>query len=129
MRLNGLSRERDLVEFRAAIRLAREIARQPAFDFCRGPEVSPGPEVTSDADLDAYVRANASSAYHPCGTARMGSDEMAVTDPEARVHGVEGLRVVDASLIPTIPNGNINAPCMMIGEKVAHMILGRDTPD
>ena len=123
--LNGLSHERDLVEFRAAIRMAREIAAQSAFDFCRGAELSPGADVKSDADLDAYVRQNANSAYHPCGTARMGSDAMAVTDPEARVHGIDGLRVADASLMPTITNGNTNAPSMMIGEKVASMIKQR----
>ncbi|MDJ0631166.1 MAG: choline dehydrogenase [Rhodobacter sp.] len=123
--LNGLSSEKDFRDFRAAIRIAREIASQKAFDFCRGLEVEPGPEVTSDADLDAYVRANAGSAYHPCGTCKMGTDEMAVVDPTARVHGIEGLRVADASIMPSIPNGNINAPTMMIGERVAHMILGR----
>ena len=122
MVLNGLSQERDFEEFRAAIRIARDIARQPAFDFCRGPEVSPGPDVTSDADLDEYVRNNANSAYHPCGTAKMGSDAMSVVDPQARVHGVERLRVADASIMPSITNGNINAPSMMIGERVAHMI-------
>ncbi|MEM8633018.1 MAG: choline dehydrogenase [Pseudomonadota bacterium] len=125
IQLNGLATDKDLAEFRAAIALARDIAAQPAFDFCRGPEVSPGPEVTSDADLDAYVRANANSAYHPCGTAKLGKDQMAVVDPEARVHGIEGLRIADASIMPTITNGNINAPAMMIGEKVAHMMLGR----
>ncbi|MDJ0824440.1 MAG: choline dehydrogenase [Rhodobacter sp.] len=123
--LNGLSSAKDFKDFRTAIGIAREIAAQPAFDFCRGPEMEPGSEVTSDADLDAYVRANAGSAYHPCGTCKMGTDAMAVVDPEARVHGVEGLRVADASIMPSIPNGNINAPSMMIGEKVAHMIMGR----
>lgn len=122
IRLNGLSHKRDFADFRAAIRIAREIARQPAFDFCRGPEISPGPDAVSDADLDAYVRANANSAYHPCGTCRIGPDDMAVVDSEARVHGVEGLRVADASIMPAITNGNINAPAMMIGEKVARMI-------
>ena len=124
IQLNGLNHDQDFVEFREAIRLGREIAAQRAFDFCRGPEVFPGPEVTSNEDIDNFVRANAGSAYHPCGTARMGTDELAVVDPEARVHGIEGLRVVDASIIPSITNGNINAPCMMIGERVAHMILG-----
>lgn len=124
--LNGLSDPEDLRRFRAGIRIAREIAAQAGFDFCRGPEVSPGPDVTTDADLDAYVRANANSAYHACGTARMGTDVLAVTDPQARVHGVGGLRVADASIIPVITNGNINAPSMMIGERVAHMILGRE---
>ena len=122
IRMNGLRHDRDFAEFRSAIRIAREIAAQKALDFCRGPEVSPGPDVTSDADLDAYVRQNANSAYHPCGTCKMGTDEMAVVDPEARVRGIEGLRVADASIMPAITNGNINAPSMMIGEKVAQMI-------
>ena len=123
IRLNGLSLERDRVEFRDCIRLAREIAAQPAFDFCRGPEVSPGPEVRSDKDLDAYVRANANSAYHPCGSCKIGRDEMAVVDPALRVHGVDALRIADASVMPTITNGNINAVCLMIGARAADLIL------
>ena len=122
--LNGLQREQDLVEFRACVRLSRELARQSAFDFCRGPEVEPGPGVVSDADIDAYVRASANSAYHPCGSCRMGSDEDAVVDPQARVRGIEGLRVADASIMPSITSGNINAPSMMIGERVAGQMLG-----
>lgn len=122
--LNGLSSERDRTEFRAGIRLTREIAAQSAFDFCRGPEVSPGPEVRSDAAIDAYVRANANSAYHPCGSCKMGVDDLAVVDPKLRVYGIEGLRVADASIMPAITNGNINAPCMMIGERAADLIRG-----
>ncbi|MGI9390114.1 MAG: choline dehydrogenase [Boseongicola sp.] len=125
IQLNGLSTDEDMRLFRRAIAIAREIAAQPAFDFCRGPEVAPGADVTSDADLDAYVRANANSAYHPCGTAKMGADELAVVDVEGRIHGVDGLRIADASIMPTITNGNINAPVMMIGEKIAAHILGR----
>ena len=125
IQLNGLSTDEDMRLFRSAIGIARDIAHQPAFDFCRGPEVSPGAEVTSDSNLDAYVRANANSAYHPCGTAKIGDDEMAVVDAEGRVHGVEGLRIADASIMPTITNGNINAPVMMIGEKIAAHVLGR----
>ena len=124
--LNGLSTEDDRAVFRAAIEIARDIASQPAFDFCRGVELSPGADVTSGPEIDEYVRNNANSAYHPCGTARMGNDEHAVTAPDARVHGIDGLRVADASIMPTITNGNINAPSMMIGEKVARMILGPD---
>ncbi|MEM6480085.1 MAG: choline dehydrogenase, partial [Pseudomonadota bacterium] len=107
----GLAHEEDFVEFREAIRLGREMAAQKAFDFCRGPEIFPGPDVKSNDEIDAVVRAHAGSAYHPCGTARMGLDDGAVVDPEGRVHGIEGLRVVDASIIPSITNGNINAPC------------------
>ena len=123
IQMNGLSNERELEEFRIAIGIAREMAAQSAFDFCQGQEVSPGENIQSDRDLDQYIRQNANSAYHPCGTAKMGSDEMSVVDYEAKVHGVEGLRVADASIMPAITNGNINAPCMMIGERVAHMIM------
>ena len=93
-----------------------------AFDFCRGPEVSPGPDVVSNADIDAYVRENANSAYHPCGTCKIGNDEMSVVDSELRVHGIESLRVADASVMPFITNGNINAPSLMIGERAAAML-------
>lgn len=124
--LNGLSDPNDLPRFRAAIAIARDIASQSAFDFCRGPEVSPGPDVTNDDDLDAYVRANANSAYHPCGTCKIGTDNMAVVDSLGRVHGIEGLRVADASIMPLITNGNINAPALMIGEKIAHHIIMGD---
>ena len=129
IQLNGLSQERDRVEFRHCIRLAREIAAQPAFDFCRGPEVSPGPEVRSDNDIDAYVRANANSAYHPCGSCRIGNDEMAVVDPRLRVNGIERLRVADASVMPTITNGNINAVCFLIGAMAADLILRGSSRD
>ena len=125
--LNGLSDPNDLPRFRAAIAIARDIAAQTAFNFCRGPEVSPGPEVTSDTDLDDYIRANANSAYHPCGTCKIGTDDMAVVDSHGRVHGVDGLRVADASIMPLITNGNINAPALMIGEKIAHHVIMGDT--
>ena len=128
IRLNGLASARDVEEFRQCIQIAREIAAMPAFDFCRGPEVSPGPEVVSDADIDAYVRDKANSAYHPCGTCKIGDDEHSVVDHRLRVYGIEGLRVADASVIPTIPNGNINAPTLMIGERAAAMLLESDAP-
>ena len=102
----------------------REIAAQAAFDRVRGPEVAPGPDVTSDSDIDAFVRANANSAYHLCGTCRIGTDAMAVVDPKLRVRGIDGLRVADASVMPSITNGNTNAPSLMIGEKAAQMIRG-----
>ena len=123
MCLNGLQAEADRRVFRESVRLTREIAAQSAFDAVRGPEVAPGPEVTSDADIDAFVRANANSAYHVCGTCRMGDDELAVVAPDLHVHGIEGLRVADASIMPSITNGNLNAPSLMIGEKAAAMIL------
>ena len=123
MRLNGLKEEIDRKVFRDSIRITREIAAQSAFDKVRGPEVAPGPNATSDDDLDAFVRANANSAYHVCGTCKMGQDDMAVVAPDLRVHGIDGLRVIDASIMPSITNGNTNAPSLMIGEKGASMIL------
>ena len=124
MLLNGLSTEKDRREFRECVSITREIMNQPAFAPFNGYEVSPGPEVTSTEDIDAYVRATANSAYHLCGTCRMGSDAMAVIDPQLRVHGIDGLRVADASIMPSITNGNLNAPSLMIGEKAASMIRG-----
>ncbi|MEL6206240.1 MAG: choline dehydrogenase [Pseudomonadota bacterium] len=124
---NYMSAEEDWRDFRTAIRLTREIVAQPAFDPYRGAEISPGAPATSDAALDAVIRDEAESAYHPCGTARMGAadDPMAVVDPEARVIGVDGLRVADSSIFPRIPNGNLNAPSIMVGEKVSDHVLGR----
>jgi choline dehydrogenase len=127
IRFNYMSHPDDWVEMRAAIRLAREIYAAPAFDPFRGDEISPGPAAVSDADLDAFIRAKAESAYHPSGSCRMGAadDPMAVVDPETRVIGVEGLNVVDASIMPQVTNGNINAPTIMLAEKAADHILGR----
>jgi choline dehydrogenase len=111
---------------RACVRLTREIFAQAAFDDYRGREIQPGAEVTSDADIDAFIRERAESAYHPSCTCRMGraDDQSAVVDPQARVIGVDGLRVVDASIMPSITTGNLNAPTIMVGEKAADMILG-----
>ncbi len=103
---------------------SRDIIAQPAFDQYRGREIAPGPDVQSDAELDAFVKQHAETAYHPCGSCRMGEGEMAVTDGQGRVHGVEGLRVVDASLFPVIPTGNLNAPTIMLAEKIADRIKG-----
>ncbi len=127
--LNGLSTEQELEEMRACVRLTRELAAQGAFDPFRGPEVDPGPDVNTDAEIDAYARANAASAYHPCGTCRMGRDDGAVVDPELRVRGIDALRVVDASIMPSITSGNLNAPVMMLAEKAADLILGRPVPE
>lgn len=104
------------------LRLARRIARARAFDAFRGDEVLPGPQVQSDEDLAAFVRRTAETLYHPVGTCRMGSDAMAVVDPELRVRGVDGLRVVDASVMPSIISGHTNGPVVMIAEKAAEMI-------
>jgi choline dehydrogenase len=115
---NYMSREEDWQEMRACVRLTREIFSQPAFAPYRGREIQPGAEVTSDAAIDAFVRAKAESAYHPSCTCRMGapSDPRAVVDPETRVLGLEGLRVVDSSIMPSITTGNLNAPTIMLAE-------------
>ena len=127
IQFNYLTTEGDRREFRDGIRLTREIFAQKAFDPYRGPELSPGPAVTSDADIDAHLRRKAESAYHPSCTCKMGadSDPMAVVDGELRVRGVEALRVVDASIMPAVVSGNLNVPTIMIAEKAADIILGR----
>ncbi|WP_245944055.1 choline dehydrogenase [Acuticoccus kandeliae] len=127
IRFNYLSTEVDRADFRRTIRIAREIFAQPAFAPFRGREIQPGEGVDSDEALDAVIRAHAESAYHPCGTCRMGraDDPGAVVDPACRVIGVEGLRVADSSIFPRIPNGNLNAPSIMVGEKASDHILGR----
>lgn len=124
---NYMSHDEDWRDFRTAIRLTREILAQPAFDPYRGEELQPGPHAQSDAALDEVIRAHAESAYHPCGTCKMGraEDPMAVVDPQCRVIGVERLRVADSSIFPRITNGNLNAPSIMVGEKAADHILGR----
>jgi len=99
--------------------------QQPALDRWRGRELSPGAELVSDAELDAFIRAHAETAYHPSCSCAMGYDEMAVVDAEGRVHGLEGLRVIDASIMPQIVTGNLNAPTIMIAEKLADRIRGR----
>lgn len=127
IRFNYMSHPDDWTEFRHCIRLTREIFGQKAFDSFRGKEISPGSHVQSDEDLDAFIRDHAESAYHPCGTCKMGraDDIMSVVDPECRVIGVEGLRVADSSIFPRVTNGNLNAPSIMAGEKASDHILGR----
>ena len=122
---NYLATEQDRREMRDAVTLTREIFAQSAFDRFRGPEIQPGAAMRSDAEIDAFVRAKSDSAYHPCGTCKMGIDEQAVVDGELRVRGLGGLRVVDASIMPSEPSGNLNAPTIMIAEKAADMILGQ----
>ena len=119
-----MGHEDDWIEMRAAVRLTREIFGQPAFDPYRGRELKPGPEAVRDDEIDAFVRETCESAYHHCGTCRMGTDAMAVVDPQCRVHGIAGLRVVDSSIMPQITTGNLNAPTIMIAEKVADAIKG-----
>jgi choline dehydrogenase len=125
---NYMSLPSDWEDFRTALRLTREILAQPAFDPYRGRELAPGADVRSDEQIDGYVRERVESAYHPCGTCRMGadSDPMAVVDSRCRVIGMENLFVADASIVPAVTNGNLNAPCLMIGEKAADHVLGRD---
>ena len=125
---NYMSHEDDRIEMRACVRLTREIFGQKAFEPYRGEELQPGKHIDSDEAIDAFVRQKAESAYHPCGTCKMGdpADPMAVVDPETRVIGLEGLRVVDTSIMPQVTTGNLNAPAIMIGEKASDMILGRD---
>ncbi|MCU0909327.1 MAG: choline dehydrogenase [Rhodobacteraceae bacterium] len=127
---NAMGHPQDWVDFRACVRATRSIFAQPAMAAHVAAEVQPGPGVRTDAEIDAFVRDHVESAYHPCGTARMGraDDPMAVVDPACRVIGVEGLRVADSSIFPQITNGNINAPSIMVGEKAADLILGRSLP-
>ncbi|MBF9029683.1 choline dehydrogenase [Rhodobacterales bacterium HKCCE3408] len=124
---NYMAEPQDWEDFRTAIRLTREIFAQPAFAPYRGKEISPGAEAQSDDALDEFIREEVESAYHPCGTCRMGraDDPMAVVDPETRVIGVDGLRVADSSIFPRITNGNLNAPSILVGEKAADHVLGR----
>ena len=122
---NYLQHEDDIEGFRACVRLTREIIQQSAFDEYRGEEIQPGKSVQSDEEIDAFVREAVESAYHPSCTCKMGEDDMAVVDSETRVRGIENLHVVDSSIFPTIPNGNLNAPTIMVAEKAADMILGK----
>ena len=124
---NYMSHPDDWAEMRACVRLTREIFQQPAFAAFRGREIQPGADTVSDAQIDAFIAEHVESALHPSCTCKMGSprDPMAVVDPELRVIGVQGLRVVDSGVMPTITTGNLNAPTIMIGEKGADHILGK----
>lgn len=125
---NYMSHPDDWEEFRHCIRLTRDIFSQAAFDPYRGEEIQPGGAVQTDDELDDFIREHAESAYHPCGTCKMGDkgDPMAVVDPQCRVIGVDGLRVADSSIFPRITNGNLNAPSIMSGEKASDHILGKE---
>ena len=123
---NYLQHQDDIDGFRACVRLTREIINQPGLDAYRGEEIQPGCDVHSDEDIDAFVRQAVESAYHPSCTCKMGSDVLAVVDPQTRVHGISCLRVVDSSIFPTIPNGNLNAPTIMLAERAADMIQGNE---
>jgi choline dehydrogenase len=124
---NYMSHEKDWEDFRKCIRLTREIFAQEAFAPFVRHEIQPGADVQSDEALDAFIKDHVESAYHPCGTCKMGdaNDPMAVVDPECRVIGVSGLRVADSSIFPRITNGNLNGPSIMVGEKASDHILGR----
>lgn len=122
---NYMSQQRDWVEFRAAVRLTREIMRQPALAPYCGAEIQPGLAVQSDEQIDAFIREHAETAYHPCGSCAMGYGEMDVVDNAGQVHGLQRLRVVDASIMPQITTGNLNAPTVMIAEKIADLIRGK----
>jgi len=124
-----LSAPQDRAVLRQGVRLAREIFAAAPFDPYRGAELMPGAGVSGEAALDAWLARTAETIYHPVGTARMGRDAMSVVDPALKVHGLEGLRVADAAIMPTLVSGNTNAPTIMIAEKAADMILGRDPPD
>ncbi|WP_137391749.1 choline dehydrogenase [Rhodoligotrophos defluvii] len=127
IRFNYMSHPEDWEDFRTCLRLTREIFAQEAFKGFAGREIQPGAQLVTDEELDGFIREHVESAYHPCGTCRMGAadDPMAVVDPECRVIGVAGLRVIDSSIIPRITNGNLNAPSLMIGEKGSDHVLGR----
>jgi choline dehydrogenase len=113
----------DLRVMREGIKISREIMAQKAFDDFRGEEYGPGRGVTSDADIDHYIREKTNSVYHPVGTCKMGNDEMAVVDSQLRIHGLEGVRVVDASVMPNLTSGNTNLPTIMIAERASDLIL------
>ncbi len=128
LRFNYLSTAQDRREWVEAVRIARNILAQPALAAFDGGEISPGAAVETDEQILDWIRRVAETALHPSGTTRMGVDDKAVVDPATmRVHGLDGIRVVDASVMPLIPNGNIYAPVMMLAEKAADLILG-NTP-
>lgn len=124
---NYISTQRDRQDWRDCIRLTREILQQPAMDPFRGDEIQPGLQITSDEAIDEWVKNNVESAYHPSCSCKMGADDdpLAVLDGQCRVRGIDSLRVVDSSIFPTIPNGNLNAPTIMVAERAADMILNK----
>ncbi|MEM0514903.1 choline dehydrogenase [Pseudoalteromonas sp. YIC-827] len=126
IQFNYLQHQEDIEGFRACVRLTREIINQSAFDDFRDEEIQPGSHIQTDEQIDAFVRQAVESAYHPSCSCKMGEDDMAVVDSQTRVHGIQGLRVVDSSIFPTVPNGNLNAPTIMVAEKAADHILGKE---
>ncbi|PWW36439.1 choline dehydrogenase [Idiomarina loihiensis] len=130
IQFNYLQHQDDITAFRACVRLSREIIAQPAMDEYRGEEIQPGKDIVTDEQIDAFVRDAVESAYHPCGSCRMGAedDDMAVIDSQMRVRGLQGLRVIDSSVFPTIPNGNLNAPTIMVAERASDIIKHQNLP-
>ena len=128
MQFNYLTAREDVEDWRATIKLTREILGQPAMDRFRGEEIAPGKAIQSDAEIDAWVRQSVESAYHPSCTCKMGSDDdpLAVLDAKCQVRGIAQLRVVDSSVFPSITNGNLNAPTIMVAERAADIIAGRE---
>ncbi|MEL6258245.1 MAG: GMC oxidoreductase, partial [Pseudomonadota bacterium] len=122
---NYLAEETDRIVMRDAFKMVRDIVAQKAFNSLRGKEYLPGTQVQSDAEIDAYVRSHGETIYHPVGTVSMGATDAAPLDSELKLRGVEALRVVDASVMPTLVGGNTNAPTIMVAEKAADLILGR----
>jgi len=125
IQFNYLQHQDDIEGFRACVRLTREIIEQSAFDDYREDEIQPGKHIQTDEEIDAFVRQAVESAYHPSCSCKMGEDAMAVVNSNTQVHGIESLRVVDSSIFPTVPNGNLNAPTIMVAEKAADLILGK----
>ena len=127
LQMNYLQSQADVQKLVEGVKLLRQLFQSNTFDQFRGQEIAPGAMVQSDAALEAYIRDTCSTVWHPVGTCKMGTDSMAVVDPELRVYGVQGLRVVDASIMPTITTGNTNAPTIIIGEKAADLIKAERT--
>lgn len=127
IQFNYLQHPDDIKGFRACVRLTRDIIAQSAFDEYRDGEIQPGEQIQTDEEIDQFVREAAESAYHPSCSCKMGEDPLAVVNSQTQVHGLTGLRVVDSSIFPTIPNGNLNAPTIMVAEKAADMILGKQS--
>jgi choline dehydrogenase-like flavoprotein len=122
---NFLATDKDVRTIREGVRLARDVAGRRGLDPFRGRETSPGSDCRTDAEIDAFVRSTAITAHHPCATCAMGTGDQAVVDPALRVRGVEGLRVVDASVMPDLVSGNINTCVLMIAEKASDLVLGK----
>ncbi len=125
---NHMQEPQDLTDLIAGVRLARDLIRQAAWDRIRGVELTPGPNATSDSDIEAFIRDKCGTSYHSSGTCRMGVDEAAVVDADARLRAVRGIRVVDGSIMPRVVTGNLNAPIVMMAEKIADKIKGTTLP-